>query len=71
MIEETSKITPTLADLADLATLAKASAERSMARIDETASVIAASNARVAAMEAQALTAREHRRATAPPTRLP
>ena len=41
-------------DLIALADAAKASAERSMAMIDETTRLVAASNARIAAMEAEA-----------------
>lgn len=50
---------PTFADLADLAQVAQASAKRSIATLDETARLVAASNARIAAMEAKAQAERE------------
>ena len=45
---------PADTDLVALAEAAKASAERSIAMIDETTRLVAESNARIAAMEAQA-----------------
>ncbi len=46
-------------DLVALAEAAKASAGRSIAMIDETTRIVAASNARIAAMEAKAKAGRE------------
>ncbi len=46
---------PTLAELAWLAELAQASATRSIEMLDETARQVAASNARIAGMEAAAI----------------
>ena len=52
---------PADADLVELAKAAQASAERSIAMIDETTRLVAASNARIAAMEAKAKAEREQR----------
>ncbi|HVC15839.1 MAG TPA: hypothetical protein VNE18_00910 [Rhodanobacter sp.] len=49
-----SEYAPADMDLVALAEAAKASAERSIAMIDETTSLVAASNARIEAMEAKA-----------------
>ncbi|HUV96135.1 MAG TPA: hypothetical protein VMV98_01580 [Acidobacteriaceae bacterium] len=54
-------------DLVELAKAAQASAERSIAMIDETTRLVAASNAHIAAMEAKAKVEREQR--TNPPHR--
>ncbi len=51
------------AELIELATAARASAERSMAVIDETLASVAASNARIALMEEEARVAQAARRA--------
>ena len=50
---------PADTDLVALAEAAKASAERSIAMIDETTRMVAASNVRIAAMEAKAKAERE------------
>lgn len=55
---------PSLSDWVDLAQMAKASAERSIAEIDETTRLVAASNARISAMEAKAQSLRTARRGT-------
>ena len=53
---------PIDADLVELAKLAQASAERSIAMIGEATSLVAASNERIAAMEAKAKADREELR---------
>lgn len=59
-----NEYTPADADLVALATAAQASAERSMAVIDDALASIAASNARIKAMEAKAKAKREPTRTT-------
>lgn len=59
-----NEYTPADADLVALATAAQASAERSMAVIDGVLASIAASNARIKAMEAKAKAKREPRATT-------
>jgi DNA-binding NarL/FixJ family response regulator len=58
-------------DLLALAEAAKASAERSIAMIDETTRIVAASNERIAAMEAKAKAKRESRPSAPRPRQAP
>jgi hypothetical protein len=62
MSKVSTKSTPTIAALVKLATAAQASAERSIAAIDETTRLVAESNARIATMETKAKANRLDRR---------
>ena len=59
------EFTPASADLLALAEVAEASAQRSIAMIDETTRLVDESNARIAAMEAKAQAARQQSAAPA------
>ena len=60
------EFTPASADLLALAEVVEASAQRSIAMIDETTRLVDESNARIAAMEAKAQTARQQSAEPAP-----
>jgi hypothetical protein len=60
------EFTPASADLLALAEVAEASAQRSIALIDETTRLVDESNARIAAMEAKAQAARKQSAEPAP-----
>jgi hypothetical protein len=60
------EFTPASADLLALAEVAEASAQRSIAMIDETTRLVDESNARIAAMEAKARAARQQSAEPAP-----